>query len=123
MKRLIPIVLALALCGCQGKTQPIASASAQSTSSPEVAQSQGEWLPNVREGFKVEKWADVPNARSLALSPDGKTLFVGSREGFVHKVTGSESGPVVEKFQENVNGANGVCFVGEDLYLGELELI
>ena len=123
MKKLVPVLLAFALFGCQAKTQPIPSAGAQSTSSPEVAQSQGEWLPEVREGFKVEKWADVPNARSLALSPDGKTLFVGSREGFVHKVTISDSGPVVEKFQENVNGANGVCFVGEDLYLGELERV
>lgn len=122
MKKIAPLFLCLFLVGCQAETQPIPSASAQ-TATVEVAQSDQTGLPQVREGFKVEKWADVPNARSLALSPDGKTLFVGSREGFVHKITISESGPQVEKFQENVDGANGVCFVGEDLYLGELERV
>jgi len=35
-------------------------------------------------GFKIEHYATVPNARQLALTDDGKVLFVGSWEGDVH---------------------------------------
>jgi glucose/arabinose dehydrogenase len=76
--------------------------------------------PAVRDGFAVRKWADIPNARSLAVSPDGKFVFVGSRQGSVTKVTVTDEGPVVERFQEGLNGSNGVCFFGDDLVVAEL---
>lgn len=84
-----------------------------------------EFLPSARPEFQVSLWADVPNARSLALSPDGRLLFVGTRKGDVHKVTISETGECekVEIFQTDLVGSNGVCFLGDDLYVGELRRI
>lgn len=122
MKVLPLMVLLLCLfpgSGCKRAPRPIPPANATTVAQAEEYQ----WLPKVREGFKVEKWADVPNARSLAVSPDGRTVFVGSRQGWVHKITVAESGLEVEKFQQNLVGSNAVCFVGEDLYLGERERI
>jgi glucose/arabinose dehydrogenase len=118
MKRIALFLLCLlVVAGCKRAPIPVPPAHV-------VAQNEtSEWLPKVREGFKVEKWADVPNARSLAVSPDGKTIFVGSRKGWIHKITVTDSGPKVEMFQENLNGSNGVCFVGESLYTGELERV
>lgn len=124
-KVLLVTWLLLSTSGCTkpagggGESAPATSAS----SSPVAQAAQGQFVPQVREGFEVREWAKVPDARSLALSPDGKTLFVGSRSGFVHKVTLGGEAPKVEKFQEKLNGSNGVCFVGEDLYLGELERV
>jgi glucose/arabinose dehydrogenase len=118
MKRLLFFLCLVVFVGCKKAPVPIPPTATTVAQNP-----QEEWLPEVREGFKVEKWADVPNARSLAVSSDGKTIFVGSRNGWVHKITIGESGPKVEKFQENLNGSNGVCFVGDDLYIGELERV
>lgn len=113
--------LLLLVSGCKQTSLPVSPATTVAPTET-VAQVQTEaWLPKVRKGFKVEKWADVPDARSLAVSPDGKTVFVGSRKGWIHKVTVGDSGPEVEKFQQGLIGSNGVCFVGEDLYVGQLE--
>jgi glucose/arabinose dehydrogenase len=83
------------------------------------------WVPSVPSPFAVAHWADVPNARSLALSPDGRTLFVGTRADKVYKVTISESNTAsaVELFQEGLQGSNGVCFLGEDFYLAQRERV
>lgn len=118
MKLFLPAALLLItfLTGC-ARTQPEAEKTPEPIS--QTPQAEPSFVPEVREGFTVEKWADVPDARSLAVSPDGKTVFVGSRSGFVHKVTVTDEGPKVELFQENLIGSNGVCFVGEDLYLAE----
>ena len=62
----------------------------------------------------------MPGARSLALSPDARVLFVGTRLGSVYKVSLSGQEPEVVKFQENLNGSNGVCFYQNDLIVGEL---
>ena len=111
--------LLLLVSGCKQTSLPVSPATTVAPTET-VAQVQTEaWLPKVRKGFKVEKWADVPDARSLAVSPDGKTVFVGSRKGWIHKVTVGDSGPEVEKFQQGLIGSNGVCFVGEDLYVGQ----
>ncbi|MFA5506906.1 MAG: sorbosone dehydrogenase family protein [Vulcanimicrobiota bacterium] len=124
MRILVPLLLIVVLLtACQREVNPIPTASAQTVETPSQEVDGPDWLPRTREGFKVEKWAEVPSARSLAVSPDGKTVFVGSREGFVHMVSITEDGPVVVKFQENLNGSNGVCFLGDDFYLGELERV
>lgn len=120
----VSLVIVACLVAACGRTPnpgpPPAAAQPNSTATPkEVASAPPAFLPQVREGFEVSKWADVPNARSLAVSPDGKTVFVGSRKDFVSKVSITDSGPKVEAFQTNLVGANGVCFVDEDLLIAE----
>ena len=119
LPKVLLFTLALGLTGCPSKAGPTPAGS--SAAPPVAASESGEFVPQVAEGFSVAKWADVPNARSLTLSPDGKLLFVGTREGAVHKVT-IEDGKAnkVEVFQDGLNGSNGVAFLGEDLYVAEL---
>ena len=113
--------LLLISCGVSAKQNP------EVVKTPRVAQTSVAkipFLPECKDGYTVSRWADVPNARSLAVSPDGKVVFVGSRSGWVSKVEVGEDGqPTVSTFQENLNSSNGVCFVGDDLYLGELTRI
>lgn len=90
------------------------------TASSTAAVAAADFVPQVREGFEVSKWADVPNARSLAVSPDGNTVFAGSRNGWVSKISITDGKPKVETFQEKLNGSNGVCFVGDDLIIAGL---
>ena len=121
----IGLSLLLSLAGCQPQppeapstATPPVSATPAPDEAPLEAPSPN-FLPNVREGFVVQKWAEVPSARSLAVSPDGKYVFVGSRAGWVHKVTVGAGPPRVEMFLKNLEGSNGVCFAGGDLYVGE----
>ncbi len=117
---LLSLILTLSACPNKADSAPSPGPSVAATSSQQPAD-ETTFLPQAAKGFQVKKWADVPNARSLALSPDGTTLFVGTREGQVHKVT-IENGQAtkVEVFQDGLNGSNGVAFLGEDLYVGEL---
>lgn len=86
------------------------------------AATQANFVPTVPKGFAVSQWAEVPNARSLALSPDGRTLIVGTRAGEVYKVSVDENQKAskVEVFQKGLNGSNGVAFLKGDLYLATL---
>jgi len=113
---LTPVLL---LAGCSRGEEPAKTPRPVGVSAP-PSPAVGDFEPQVRKGFRVEKWADVPAARSLAVSPDGKTVFVGTRQGRVSRVTVGEQGPEVETFQDNLNGSNGVCFAGEDLIVAEL---
>lgn len=114
---------ALVLSSCRGGAEanpaPAASSTTLLSASPNAADS--EFLPNAAEGFEVRLWAEAENARSLAVSPDGRFVFVGTRAGVIHKITVVDGeASKVEVFQKDLNGSNGVCFVGEDLYVGEL---
>lgn len=95
------------------------------TSTQTRAATQNGFLPGVPKGFSVSMWAEVPNARSLALSPDGRTLIVGTRVGNVYKVgvDKDHKAAKVEVFQQNLEGSNGVTFLGEDLYVATLRQV
>jgi glucose/arabinose dehydrogenase len=68
-------------------------------------------------GFTIETYADVPNARSLAVSDNG-TVFVGARGGgAVHAVT--TDGEVIE-LVGGLQIPNGVAIFDGDLYVAEL---
>lgn len=68
-------------------------------------------------GFRVELYAAVPNARSLALGARG-TLFVGSRSGgAVHAVA---PGGKVSKLADGLTMPNGVAFRDGALYIAEV---
>ena len=71
-------------------------------------------------GFRIELYATVPGARSLALGAKG-TLFVGSRSGgTVHAVS---PGGKVSKVAEGLSMPNGVAFKDGALYVAEVSRI
>ena len=68
-------------------------------------------------GFRIELYASVPNARSLALGEKG-SLFVGSRSGgTVHAVA---PGGKVHKIADGLSMPNGVAFRNSALYIAEV---
>ncbi|MBE7637544.1 sorbosone dehydrogenase family protein [Sneathiella sp. P13V-1] len=66
---------------------------------------------NLPAGFKIEKWADVPGARTIRLSPDNQSVFVGTRSSRIYKIDLQKknytAGPV-EVFANDLNVANGI---------------
>ena len=75
-------------------------------------------------GFRIELYAMVPNARSLALGDKG-TLFVGSRAGgTVHAVvpTTANRGKVI-KVADGLGVPNGVAFRNGTLYVSDVSRI
>jgi len=77
-------------------------------------------------GFKISVYAEVENARSLALSPDG-TLFVGNRnEDKVYAVKDTDGDHKADKkwvLASGLNMPNGVAFRDGDLYIAEVSKI
>jgi len=71
-------------------------------------------------GFRIELYATVPNARSLALGAKG-TLFVGGRSGgAVHAVSPDRK---VTKIADGLSMPNGVAFRDGTLYIAEVSRI
>ena len=78
-------------------------------------------------GFAVSIYAsDVPNARSMTLSPNG-TLFVGTRtEGNVYAIVnrnGDDKADEVITIAQGLNMPNGVAFRDGSLYVSEVSRI
>ena len=76
-------------------------------------------------GFHIEVYARVPNARQLAIGPDG-TLYVGSRGGSVYAVPDQNhdmKADHVYPMLKGLNFANGVAFHDGDLYVAEIQRI
>ena len=79
------------------------------------------------QGFSISVYAaDVPNARSLALSPSG-VLYVGSREGDkVHAVVDLDGDQVTDRVHvvdEGLQAPNGVAWRDGSLYVAEVSRI
>lgn len=74
-------------------------------------------------GFRISLYADVPGARSMALSPDG-TLYVGTRGDKVYAVRnrGKRAGEVVT-VASGLNTPNGVALRDGALYVAEINRI
>lgn len=74
------------------------------------------------KGFTIEVYAEVENARSMALSPSG-TLFVGNRnEDKVYAVQDTDGDFKADKVFVLASGLkmpNGVAFKDGDLYISE----
>lgn len=82
---------------------------------------------NLPEGFHVMLYAwDVPNARSMAQSPDG-WIFVGSRSaGNVYALKDTDGDHRVDiklTLARNLNMPNGVAYRNGDLYIAEVSEI
>jgi glucose/arabinose dehydrogenase len=76
-------------------------------------------------GFKIELYALVPDARHIAVGPQGVATFVGTRKNKVYVVTDrarSGVGDEVKEFASSIDKAipNGVCFSKDGfLFLAE----
>jgi len=67
------------------------------------------------QGFKISLYAIVPDARHMAVGPQGVALFVGTRKTKVYAVTDRDKDRVadeVKPFAPSINFSvpNGVCF-------------
>ncbi|MBN2738089.1 MAG: PQQ-dependent sugar dehydrogenase [Spirochaetales bacterium] len=87
----------------------------------------GEEIPGIvlPEGFKIALYADVPNARSMALSDDG-TVFVGTRKDRVYALkdtNGDNKADWVKTIVTGKNQPNGVAVYEGDLYIAEISRI
>lgn len=79
---------------------------------------------NLPQGYDIEIYAEVPNARSMAISPSG-TVFVGNRRGgTVYAITEKQTGDrEVVEIINNLDTPNGVAFKNGDLYVAEISRI
>jgi glucose/arabinose dehydrogenase len=71
-------------------------------------------------GFEISLWAEVPDARSLALGTNG-TVFIGNRSGHsVHAVVDRDGKRQVFTIASGLNSPNGVTFRDGALYVAEI---
>jgi glucose/arabinose dehydrogenase len=77
-------------------------------------------------GFAIEIFAEVENARSLAISPAG-TIFVGNRDGDkVYALQDTDGDNKADKkwvVASGMKSPNGVAFKDGDLYIAEISRI
>ena len=77
------------------------------------------------EGFQIEVYAEVPNARSMTVSPEG-TLYVGTQKNSVYALPDKNKDGRVDKVYEiinNIDAPNGVAFKDGSLYIGGISTI
>ncbi|MBI5341822.1 MAG: sorbosone dehydrogenase family protein [Deltaproteobacteria bacterium] len=76
-------------------------------------------------GFRIEMYAEVPNARSMAMGARG-TLFVGTRKGEVYAVLPGISAAgtrQVVTIARGLHSPNGVAFREGALYVAEINRV
>ncbi|HMG92749.1 MAG TPA: hypothetical protein VK589_21980, partial [Chryseolinea sp.] len=77
-------------------------------------------------GFKIEVFAEVPDARSMAVSPSG-TVYVGNKDkDKVYAVKDTDGDNKADKkwvVASGLNMPNGVAFHEGDLYIAEVSRI
>lgn len=78
------------------------------------------------EGFSISVYAEVNDARSMALSPSG-VLYVGNKDGDkVYAVKDTDNDYIADKrwvIASGLNMPNGVAFKDGDLYVAEVSKI
>lgn len=73
------------------------------------------------DGFKIEEYATVPNARSLVLGDNG-TVFVSNRRGAsVYAVV--DDGQRTIRLLTGLNTPNGIAIHDGDLYVAEIDRV
>ncbi len=77
------------------------------------------------DGFKINVYAEVANARSMCVSPNG-TVFVGTKEKEVYAITDENHDGKADKvylIAKGLNAPNGVAFKDGSLYIGTISII
>ena len=76
------------------------------------------------KGFEIEVYANVPNARSLAIG-DNDVVFVSNRrESSIYAVVPSGgANPQVIEVARGLNMPNGIAFHNRDLYVAEIDRV
>ena len=77
------------------------------------------------DGFKIDIYAEIPDARSLCVSPGG-TVFVGTRKDKVYAITDENHDGKADKVYVIASGLkapNGVAFKDGSLYIGTISVI
>lgn len=133
MKQLLYVLVSVALCtSCENSSKGSTSTGpvdGDDNSSPAISEkSAGLPLSSIKlpPGFSLSVFAEVDNARSMALSPSG-TLFVGNRnEDKVYAVKDTDGDYKADKrwvIASGLNMPNGVAFKDGDLYVAEVSRI
>lgn len=135
--RLLLLASVLFYSGCENRSEDTSDEKQQSASgdsSPDNSQpaitNKSRELPldkiTLPQGFKIDVFAEVDNARSLAISPSG-TVFAGNRNGDkVYAVQDSDGDFRADKkwvVASGLNSPNGVAFKDGDLYVAEISRI
>ena len=75
-------------------------------------------------GFEIEVYADVPNARSLALADNGVVFVSNRRASSVYAVIPRrDANPEVLELIKGLTTPNGIAFHNGDLYVAEIQRI
>ncbi len=77
------------------------------------------------DGFKIDVYAEIGNARSLCVSPNG-TVFVGTKKNKVYAITDENHDGKADKIYviaSGLNVPNGVAFKDGSLYIGTISVI
>ncbi|MEO6820531.1 MAG: PQQ-dependent sugar dehydrogenase [Ginsengibacter sp.] len=76
-------------------------------------------------GFKIEVYAEIENARSMTVSPDG-TVFVGTNKENVYAIPDKNHDGKADKVVQiasGMNAPNGVAFKDGSLFIGTISTI
>ena len=75
-------------------------------------------------GFTIEVYAEVPNARSLALGDEGTVFVSNRRQRAVYAVVPKDGlKPEVIKLADDLDSPNGIAFFEGDLYVAEVSRV
>jgi glucose/arabinose dehydrogenase len=133
--KVLPFILLI--FGCSNTTKETTTADATQTKTdgidhyePALTDSINTKLPletiKLPKGFSIRVYAEVNNARAMALSPEG-TLYVGNRDGDkVYAVRDEDGDFKADKrwvVASGLNSPNGVALKDGDLYIGEISRI
>lgn len=126
------LLLLLAGCGNSGKetSSPSSDDSLAATGSQPAISGTSASLPvdkiKLPPGFQISVFAEVDNARSMAISPSG-IIYVGNRHADkVYAVKDEDGDGLADKrwiLASGLNTPNGVAFKDGDLYIAEISRI
>lgn len=116
------LISAIIFAACSA-SQPEEKSSTEETEKPEIQLDQ----ITLPDGFEISIYADdLPNARSMCLSPEG-TIFVGTRnKGDVYAIRDTDGDFKADQkwiLATGLNMPNGVAVKNGDLYVAEVNRI